>query len=107
MPVPEWMAADSVVQDKTIVLDMLKDSKYYIIAITRVAVEASSPRLRQFAHEALAEAMQEHFRLADSLAGRGWYRSDHAGPELQVELEPDRQVSQIKIPTEDAAVARH
>ena len=99
MPERGQSAPDSsAIQDKSIAMDLLRDSKSLIVSLTRAASEAGNPRLRQFIHETLAESVQEHFRLADTLAGQGWYYPRDIIQQPQADFEMDRQVSQVKVP---------
>jgi spore coat protein CotF len=88
----------SAIQNKSIAMELLRDSKFWIVSLTRAASEAGNPRFRQFINEALAEAVQEHFDLADTLAGKGWRYPPEIGQDFQADLVTDRQVSQVKLP---------
>lgn len=63
----------SMLSEKDIASDMLKDSKFSVTSLTAAAAEAVNPELRNLLRNQLDTAMKEHFELTDILVKKGWY----------------------------------
>ena len=79
--------------EKAIAFDMLKDCKFCVTGIARAATEAADSQVRQFLSEALGEAVQEHFRLADLALAKGWYHPRDLQRQLQEDSMMVRQLN--------------
>lgn len=70
--------------DKDIAMDMLTSSKTRIRTLTKAAVEATNPQLRQILSCELTNSVNEHFKLSDMAVNKQWYNA-FADPVQQIQ----------------------
>lgn len=70
--------------DKDIAVDMLASSKTRIRTLTKAAVEATNPQLRQILSCELTNSINEHFKLSDIAVNKQWYNA-YADPVQQIQ----------------------
>lgn len=70
----EKSAGDSVLPDKTIAQDLLKDCKFCVLTFSQAVVEATDPVVRQFLSRSLMEVIKDQHRIADLMKNKGWYK---------------------------------
>ncbi|WML35093.1 spore coat protein [Clostridium sp. OS1-26] len=70
--------------DKDVAIDMLTLSKNRIRILTKAAVEATNPQLRQILSCELTNSINEHFRLSDMAVNKQWYNA-FADPVQQIQ----------------------
>ncbi len=93
MPITEPAAGASALPDKTIAFDLAKDCKFCVTGIAKAATEASDTGVRQFLIEALGEAVQEQFRIADIMVYKGWYHPQDVQRQLQEDAMMAQQIN--------------
>lgn len=64
---------NSVLSDREIASDMLKDSKFAILSLGQAVTEIYNPQLRQVLAQQLRMAVSEHFELLDLTSRKDWY----------------------------------
>ncbi|HML34621.1 MULTISPECIES: spore coat protein [Sporomusa] len=72
MPITESMPGTSTMADKNISFDMLKDSEFCLMSLTKAAMEATNKEFRQVITQSLQQCIQEHFQISDLLIQKGW-----------------------------------
>lgn len=70
--------------DKDIAMDMLTSSKTRIRILTKAAVEAINPQLRQILSCELTNSINEHFKLSDMAVNKQWHNA-FADPVQQIQ----------------------
>lgn len=70
--------------DKDIAIDMLTSSKTRIRTLTKAAVVATNPQLRQILSCELTNSVNEHFKLSDMAVNKQWYNA-FADPVQQIQ----------------------
>lgn len=95
MPIMEKMPGASTMPDKTVAFDMLKESEFCLMSLTKAAMEAVNPEFRQVINQSLQECIQEHFIITDIIVAKGW-----AHPYgIQQQLAADLQMAQMMTTT--------
>lgn len=79
--------------DKTVAMDMLKDSKFCLSALAMAATESSNDQFRMFLTSGLQEAINEHFMLSDIVINKGWYIPANIQQQLQNDLQNVNQAN--------------
>jgi similar to spore coat protein len=74
---------NSKLADKELAMDMLTTSKADITMLSSALTETSSPQLRATLTNQLNACINEHFKLADMAAQKGWY-TPYASPGQQI-----------------------
>lgn len=72
MPIMETMPGSSTIPDKNVALDMLKESEFCLMSLTKAAMEATNTEFRQVINESLLECIQDHFRITDLIVEKSW-----------------------------------
>jgi similar to spore coat protein len=80
---------DNKLEEKDIAMDMLKDSKFTVTALSAAAAEAVNPELRNMLRSKLDTAVKEHFELSDLAIRKGWYPAFES-PEGQLKQEKEK-----------------
>jgi similar to spore coat protein len=85
---------DSILTDKDIAQDMLKDSKFAVTSLSAAVSEAIKPELREMLRGQLDKAVTEHFELSDIIINKGWYKAqDQPIEQLKNEYENSQNLS--------------
>lgn len=79
--------------DRSTAFDLLKDSKFGIQTMSRLAAEATDPQLRQFISRHLPACLQEHFQLADLAVENGWYNPLNIAQQLQSDVQQAEELT--------------
>ncbi|MFL0250418.1 spore coat protein [Clostridium neuense] len=69
--------------DRSITVDMLKDSKFNITTLCNATSEAINPQLRQIIDTQLSMAINESHELCDIAIGKNWFEA-YEDPEQQL-----------------------
>lgn len=75
------------IADRTVAMDMLKDSKFFLSSLAMAATESSNDQFRMFLATGLQDAMNEHFMLSDIVVNKGWYTPSNIQQQLQNDLQ--------------------
>lgn len=59
--------------DPDLASDMLKDSKFSVIALAKAATETTNPELKELIESHLLTAVAKHHQLSDIAIAKGWY----------------------------------
>lgn len=79
---------DNALDERDIAMDMLKDSKFGVTALSNAAAEAVNPDLRNMLRTQLDTAVKDHFELSDLMIRKGWYPA-YASPQDQLQVEKE------------------
>lgn len=105
MPTTKPSIETTILQDKTIAFDMLKDSKFCITGLLRAATEATNTQFRQFVSQSLEDVVQEHFLLADTMISKGWYQPSDINAQLQNDLMIATQITPAESVTNQSNIS--
>ncbi|NLZ49185.1 MAG: spore coat protein [Clostridiales bacterium] len=64
---------NSMLSEEEVASDILKDSKFSILALVSAATEAVNPDIRNMLQDQLDTAIKDHYELLDLLIRKGWY----------------------------------
>ena len=74
-------------QDRDISYQILGDTKLNISCITKAAMEAVNPQLRDLLSSQLTSSLKKHFELSDIMIKKGWYTAtDDPNQQLQKDI---------------------
>ena len=74
-------------QDRDISYQILGDTKLNISRITKAAMEAVNPELRELLSSQLTSSLKKHFELSDIMIKKGWYTAtDDPNQQLQKDI---------------------
>lgn len=65
---------DSMLGDRDVVSDMLKDSKYAISSLAKAITVTTNPELRGFLEKELLTAINQHHQLSSLAVEKDWYK---------------------------------
>lgn len=82
---------DNTLSDRDMALDMLKDSKFGVTALSGAAGESINPDLRNMLRSQLDTAVREHFELSDMMIRKGWYPAFDSPQEQLRQENPNSQ----------------
>lgn len=100
--IEEKAAGASVLPDRTIAQDLLKDCKFCVFTLSQAITEASHPVVRQFLKTSLSEVIQEQHRIADLMKNKGWYTPY----DVSRQLENDQMTAHLlRSQTENSALS--
>ena len=87
------MGNDTSLNDKDIVFDMLKDSKFGLTGLTMAIAESTNPQLRQMLTTQWNSCVTNHHKLSDIALKKDWYQA-YATPyqQVQTDLRDSRDV---------------
>ncbi|HWQ43608.1 MAG TPA: spore coat protein [Desulfosporosinus sp.] len=69
--------------EREIASDMLKDSKFALISLSKAVTEATNPQLKGLILSNLLTAVEQHHQLSDLASKKDWYKPFLA-PQQQV-----------------------
>lgn len=61
-------------EERDIVNDMLKDSKFALTSLVKTIGETSNPQMREVLKQQLNTSIKNHFRLVDIATEKEWYK---------------------------------
>lgn len=65
---------DNMLGDRDIASDMLKDSKFGVISLSKAISITTNPQLREFLQNELLTAINQHHRLSGIATEKEWYK---------------------------------
>lgn len=93
MPVMEKMPGASTMPDRTVAFDMLKESEFCLMSLTKAAMEATNNNFRQLINQSLQQCIQDHFRITDILIAKGWAHPYEVKQQFNEDLQMSRMVT--------------
>lgn len=93
MPIMEKMPGTSTLPDRTVALDMLKESEFCLMSLTKAAMEATNTEFRQVLNQSLQQCIQDHFRISDVLVEKGWAHPYEVTKQFKEDLQMSRMVT--------------
>jgi len=77
----------TILQDRDVSYEILKDSKFSISCLTKTAMEAANPQLRELLSSELTASLTKHFELSDIMIKKNWYSAtDDPNQQLQKDI---------------------
>lgn len=93
MPVMEKMPGTSTMPDRTVAFDMLKESEFCLMSLTKAAMEATNNEFRQVIDQSLQQCIQEHFKITDLLISKGWAHPYKVRQQFDEDIEMSRMMN--------------
>lgn len=93
MPVMEKIPGTSTMPDRTVAFDMLKESEFCLMSLTKAAMEATNNEFRQVINQSLQQCIQEHFTITDLLISKGWAHPYKVKQQFKEDLEMSRMMN--------------
>ena len=68
------LGTDTTLGEQDIASDVLKDSKFSIIALAKAVTETTNPELKAIMINQLLTTIDQHHQLSDLVASRDWFK---------------------------------